>query len=100
MDFHIPTNQELENDITEKVIDSFAELVFVSESGSYELRSSFRLLDAFDTTNKLCYGSLKSFVDYCSKVVRYYRNPKARTLLRQVIVDVNTFLYNNEYFLS
>lgn len=100
MDFHIPTNQELENDITEKVIDSFAELVFVSESGSYELRSSFRLLDAFDTTNKLCYGSLKSFVDYCSKVVRYYRNPKARTLLRQVIVDVNTFLNNNEYFLS
>ena len=100
MDFHIPTNQELENDITEKVIDSFAELVFVSESGSYELRSSFRLLDAFDTTNKLCYGSLKSFVDYCSKVVRYYRNPKAKTLLRQVIVDVNTFLYNNEYFLS
>ena len=100
MDFHIPTNQELENDITEKVIDSFAELVFVAESGSYEMRSSFRLLDAFDTTNKLCYGSLKSFVDYCSKVVRYYRNPKAKTLLRQVIVDVNTFLYNNEYFLS
>ena len=100
MDFHIPTNQELENDITEKVIDSFAELVFVAESGSYEMRSSFRLLDAFDTTNKLCYGSLKSFVDYCSKVVRYYRNPKAKTLLRQVIVDVNTFLNNNEYFLS
>ena len=100
MDFHIPTNQELENDITEKVIDSFAELVFVAESGSYEMRSSFRLLDAFDTTNKLSYGSLKSFADYCSKVVRYYRNPKAKTLLRQVIVDVNTFLYNNEYFLS
>lgn len=100
MNFHIPTNQELENDITEKVIDSFAELVYVSKSGSYELRSSFRLLDAFDATNKLSYGSLKSFVDYCSKVVRYYRNPKAKTLLRQVIVDVNTFLYNNEYFLS
>lgn len=100
MKFVIPTNDQLEQNITEKVIDSFAELVFVSESGSYELRSSFRLLDAFDTTNKLCYGSLKSFADYCSKVVRYYRNPKARTLLRQVIVDVNTFLNNNEYFLS
>ena len=100
MKFVIPTNDQLEQNITEKVIDSFAELVFVSESGSYELRSSFRLLDAFDTTNKLCYGSLKSFADYCSKVVRYYRNPKARALLRQVIVDVNTFLNNNEYFLS
>ena len=100
MKFVIPTNDQLEQNITEKVIDSFAELVFVSKSGSYELRSSFRLLDAFDTTNKLSYGSLKSFADYCSKVVRYYRNPKAKTLLRQVIVDVNTFLYNNEYFLS
>ena len=100
MKFVIPTNDQLEQNITEKVIDSFAELVFVSESGSYELRSSFRLLDAFDTTNKLCYGSLKSFADYCSKVVRYYRNPKARALLRQVIVDVNAFLNNNEYFLS
>lgn len=100
MKFVIPTNDQLEQNITEKVIDSFAELVFVSKSGSYELRSSFRLLDAFDTTNKLSYGSLKSFADYCSKVVRYYRNPKAKTLLRQVIVDVNTFLNNNEYFLS
>ena len=100
MKFVIPTNDQLEQNITEKVIDSFAELVFVSESGSYELRSSFRLLDAFDTTNKLNYGSLKSFADYCSKVVRYYRNPKARALLRQVIVDVNAFLNNNEYFLS
>ena len=99
MDFHIPTNQELEADITERVIDSFAELVFVAESGSYEMRSSFRLLDAFDATNKISYGSLKSFVDYCSKVVHYYRNPKARTLLKQVISDVNTFLDCYEYFL-
>lgn len=97
---HIPSNKELEDNITEKVIDSFAELVFVAESGSYELRSSFRLIDAFDRTNKNSYGSLKSFADYCNNVVRYYKNPKAKELLRQVIKDVNAFLNNNEYFLS
>ncbi len=100
MKTYIPTNKELSDNITEKVIDSFAELVFVAESGSYEMKSSFRLLDAFDRTNKNSYGSLKSFADYCSNVLKYYKNPKAKFLLKQVVIDVNAFLDNNEYFLS
>ena len=97
---HVPTSKELSDNITEKVIDSMAELVFVAESGSYELKSSFRLLDAFDKTNKNSYGSLKSFADYCGNVLKYYRNPKAKVLLKQIVMDVNAFLDNNEYFLS
>lgn len=100
MKFRVPTDKELCDTITEQVIDSFAELVFVAESGSYEMRSSFRLIDAFDKANKNSYGSLKSFADYCSNVVRYYKNPKAKALLRQVISDVNRFLDNNQYFLQ
>ena len=97
---YVPTSKELSDNITEKVIDSMAELVFVAESGSYELKSSFRLLDAFDKTNKCSYGSLKSFADYCGNVLKYYRNPKAKVLLKQIVMDVNAFLDNNEYFLS
>lgn len=95
----IPNNKELEAHINEKVIDSFAELVFVAEFGSYEMKSSFRLLDAFDKTNKLSYGSLLDFANYCSNVSRYYTNPKAKVLLKQVVKDVRAFLDNNEYFL-
>lgn len=99
MSNYIPTNKELADKINEKVIDSFAELVFVAESGSYEMRSSFRLLDSFDRTNKMSYGSLKSFADYCGNVLKYYKNPKAKVLLRQVIKDVNAFLNAYEHFL-
>ena len=97
---YVPTSKELSDKIKKKVIDSMAELVFVAESGSYELKSSFRLLDAFDKTNKCSYGSLKSFADYCGNVLKYYRNPKAKVLLKQIVMDVNAFLDNNEYFLS
>ena len=33
MSNYIPTNKELADKINEKVIDSFAELIFVAESG-------------------------------------------------------------------
>lgn len=99
MEFYVPSNKELEQNITEKVIDSFAELVFVAESGSYEMRSSFRLIDKFDALNKCSYGALQDFSNYCYNVSCYYKNEKAKTLLRQVIVDIDRFLDAYEYFL-
>ena len=97
--FHVPTNKELEANITEKVMDSFAELVFVAESGSYEMRSAFRLLDSFEKSNKKSFGSLLEFSDYCSNVAQYYTNEKAKTLLKQVVKDIDHFLGDNQYFL-
>ena len=73
MEVYIPTTKELADNINEKVIDGFAELVFVAESGSYEMRSCFRLLDKFDKLNKASYGSLKHFANYCSNDARYNR---------------------------
>ena len=100
MKVYVPTSKELEKNITEKVIDSFSELVFVAESGSYEMRSCFRLLDEFDKkTNKANYGSLKHFANYCSNVARYYKNPKAKELLKQIVSDVDRFIDTYEYFL-
>ena len=100
MDVYVPTTKELADNINEKVIDSFAELVFVAESGSYEMRSCFRLLDEFDKkTNKASYGSLKHFANYCSNVARYYKNPRAKELLKQIVMDVNRFIDAYEYFL-
>lgn len=99
MEFYVPSNKELEQNITEKVTDSFAELVFVTESGSYEKRSSFRLIDKFDALNKCSYGALLEFSYYCFNVSRYYQNPKAKALLRQVVADIDRFLANYEHFL-
>lgn len=99
MDMYIPTTDELANNINEKVIDSFCELCFVAESGSYEMRSCFRLLDKFDKLNKASYGSLKHFANYCSNVARYYKNPRAKELLKQIVTDVNRFIDAYEYFL-
>ena len=96
---HIPTNKELADNINEKVIDSFAELVFVVESGSYEMRSCFRLLDRFDKMNKASYGALLEFSHYCSNVARYYKNPKAKALLKQIVADIDRFLDSYQYFL-
>lgn len=99
MKFVIPTNKQLEQNITKKVIDSFAELVFVAESGSYEMRSSFRLIDKFDSINKCSYGALMEFSNYCNSISRYYKNEKARTLLKQVVTDIDRFLSSYEHFL-
>ena len=100
MKVYVPSSNELEKNITEKVIDSFSELVFVAESGSYEMRSCFRLLDEFEKkTNKASYGSLKHFANYCSNVARYYKNPKAKELLKQIVSDVDRFIDTYEYFL-
>lgn len=99
MEFYVPTNAELTENITAKVEDSFAELVFVAESGSYEKRSCFKLIDAFDRLNKCSYGSLMDFSRYCINVSRYYKNPKAKELLSQVIKDIDRFLASYEHFL-
>ena len=99
MDVYIPTQKELELNINEKVIDSFAELVFVAESGSYEMRSSFRLIDRFDRLDKCSYGALLDFSHYCSNVARYYKNPKAKELLKQVVSDISRFVSAYEYYL-
>ena len=63
------------------------------------MRSCFRLLDKFDKLNKASYGSLKHFANYCSNVVRYYKNPRAKELLKQIVTDVNRFIDAYEYFL-
>ena len=99
MEVYIPTTKELADNINEKVIDSFVELVFVAESGSYEKRSCFKLLDKFDKLNKASYGSLKHFANYCSNDARYYKNPRAKELLKQIVTDVNRFIDAYEYFL-
>ena len=99
MEVYIPTTKELADNINEKVIDSFVELVFVAESGSYEKRSCFKLLDKFDKLNKTSYGSLLEFSHYCNNVARYYKNQKAKELLKQVVTDINRFLDAYEYYL-
>ena len=99
MEVYIPTTKELADNINEKVIDSFAELVFVAESGSYEMRSCFRLLDKFDKLNKASYGSLLEFSHYCNNVARYYKNPQAKTILKTIVVDIDRFINSYEYFL-
>ena len=97
---HIPSDKELSESITETVIGIFAEIVFLAPTGSYELHNSFDLVDYFDNIDKTSYGSLKSFVNYCNNSIRYYKNPKVTTLLKEVIVDVNRFLESNYYFLK
>lgn len=99
MKIYVPTDKELRDNINEKVIDSFAELVFVAESGSYELKSSFRLIDRFDRLDKCSYGALLDFSYYCSNVARYYKNEKAKELLKQVIIDIDRFINAYEYYL-
>ena len=99
MAFIIPTNKQLEQNITEKVIDSFAELVFVAESGSYEMRSVFKLIDKFDSINKCSYGALMDFSYHCSNVSRYYKNKEAKILLKQIIADIDRFLASYADFL-
>ncbi len=96
---YVPSNKELEKNISEKVIDIFAELVFVAESGSYEMRSSFRLIDKFESINKCSYGSLMDFSEYCTNVSKYYKNIKAKNLLKQVISDISRFIACYEPFL-
>ena len=99
MTVYIPTTKELADNINEKVIDSFVELVFVAESGSYEKRSCFKLLDKFDKLNKASYGALLDFSQHCSNVARYYKNPKAKSLLKQIVADISRFLDSYEHFL-
>ena len=97
---HIPSTENLARSITRKVIDSFAEIVFLAPAGSYELHNSFKLVNYFDNIDKTSYGALKSFVNYCNNSIRYYRIYKVKVLLRQVIADVNRFLDENYYFLT
>ena len=96
---YIPTNKELSDNINEKFIDIMAELVFVAESGSYEMKSSFRLIDSFDRLAKCSYGALLNFSYYCRNVSKYYKNPKAKELLKQVVNDINKFLDAYECYL-
>ena len=49
--------------------------------------------------NKASYGSLKHFANYCSNDARYYKNPRAKELLKQIVTDVNRFIDAYEYFL-
>ncbi|WP_296848167.1 hypothetical protein [uncultured Methanobrevibacter sp.] len=99
MEVYIPTTKELADNINEKVIDSFAELVFVAESESFEMKSCFRLLDKFDKLNKASYGALLDFSHYCNNVARYYKNQKAKSLLKQIVADIGRFLNSYEHFL-
>ena len=59
-----------------------------------------KLVDAFDKTNKLSYGSLKSFTNFVNNSIRYYNTPKAVELLKLVIFTINRYLEYNYYFLS
>ena len=99
MEVYVPTTKELADNINEKVIDSFAELVFVAESQSYEMRSCFKLLDKFDKLNKASYGALLDFSHHCSNVARHYRNPQAKTILKNIVADIDRFINSYEYFL-
>ena len=96
----VPSAEDLAENITKKVIDNFAEIAFLAPKGSYELHNSFKLVDYFDKIDKTSYGALKDFVNYCNNSIRYYNNYKVKTLLRQVITDVNKFLEDNYYFLN
>lgn len=97
---HVPSNEELIEQVTVPVNDLFAEVVFLVRSGSYERRNILKLVDAFDKVNKLSYGSLKSFVDYVYNSIRYYTNSKAVNLLKEVVITINRYLEYNYYFLS
>lgn len=97
---HVPSNEELIEQVTVPVNDLFAEVVFLVRSGSYERRNILKLVDAFDKANKLSYGSLKSFVDYVYNSIRYYTNSKAVNLLKEVVITINRYLEYNYYFLS
>ncbi len=96
---NVPSNKELEANITKKVNDSFAEMVFLVRSNSYEKRSCFKLVDKFDRIDKCSYGALLDFSYFCSNSSRYYKNEKAKKLLKQVVVDIDRFINSYEYFL-
>ena len=59
---YVPSNRELTDNITDKVISIFSEIAFIAPSGSYELRNSLDLVDFFDKIDKTSYGALQSFV--------------------------------------
>ena len=96
---HIPSNKELIEQVTVPVNNLFAEAIFMVRSKSYERRNMLKLVDAFDRTNKLSYGSLKSFTDFVYNSIRYYSNPKAVELLKLAIITINRYLEYNYYFL-
>jgi len=96
---YVPSNKELEENISEKVYDSFAEMVFLVRSNSYEKKSCFKLVNRFDRIDKCSYGALLDFSHYCINSSRYYRNKKAKELLKQVVTDIDRFINSYEYFL-
>ena len=97
---HIPTNDELIEQVTTPINDLFAEAIFIVRSGTYERQNMLKLVDAFDKTNKLSYGSLKSYTNFVSNSIRYYTCSKAIELLKLVIITINRYLEYNYYFLS
>lgn len=96
---HVPSNAELIEQITVPINDLFAEAIFIVRYGTYERRNILKLVDAFDKTNKLSYGSLKRYVDYVYNSLRYYKNPKAIELLKLAIFTINRYLEYYYYFL-
>ena len=96
---HVPSNDELIEQVTVPVNDLFAEAIFLVRYGTYERRNLLKLVDAFDKTNKLSYGSLKSYVNYIHNSIRYYRNQKAIELLKLAIITIDRYLEYNYYFL-
>lgn len=97
---YIPTNDELIEQVTTPINDLFAEAIFIVRSGTYERQNMLKLVDAFDKTNKLSYGSLKSYTNFVSNSIRYYTCSKAIELLKLVIITINRYLEYNYYFLS
>lgn len=96
---HVPSNAELIEQITVPVNDLFAEAIFFVRYGTYERRNMLKLVDAFDKTNKLSYGSLKSYANYIHNSISYYRNQKAIELLKLAIITIDLYLEYNYYFL-
>lgn len=96
---HVPSNDELIEQVTVPVNDLFAEAIFIVRYGTYERRNMLKLVDAFDKTNKLSYGSLKSYANYIHNSIRYYRNQKAIELLKLAIITIDRYLEYNYYFL-
>ena len=96
---HVPSNEELIEQVTTPINDLFAEAIFIVRS-TYERRNMLKLVDAFDKTNKLSYGSLKSYTNFVSNSIRYYTCSKAIELLKLVIITINRYLEYNYYFLS
>ena len=94
---HIPTNDELIEQVTAPINDLFAEAIFIVRSGTYERQNMLKLVDAFDKTNKLSYGSLKSYTNFVSNSIRYYTCSKAIELLKLVIITINRYLEYNYY---